>query len=141
MALVKSFTAQTDIGEYCPVTAGTEEMTVKAMSGPTELVMGVAQKAVKAGEIVDVVMHGETVVDCEGAVDCSAPLGVNANGKACLINLEAEPFSTADADAPYFGVIGMAIENATSSAMLNAFVNPYVIKKEAAATETVTEQA
>lgn len=131
-SIVKHFIAEADISEFTPVKQGSKGGTVLPVTSPFDYVMGVAQQNVQADSGIDVMIIGETFVDCEGAVDGSAPLVANANGKAEQFNPASETFAQAAANTSVCA-FARPIETDTNDAYLRCIVCPYILTISAAA--------
>jgi hypothetical protein len=127
--LVKTFISDvtTDI-ENIPVTQGNGEHHVKLVSDVTDRIVGVTKGKMIEGKPVDVVMFGETFVNCQNAVDGSMPLVANQYGYAVQMDLQSDELQAVPTDSVFY-TIGYPIDIAGESALLTCVVDPQVILK------------
>ena len=122
--IIKHFTAGADIVEYCPVKYGSSEGVVIPVTSAKDFVIGIAQSNTNKDSGVDVVLLGESLVNCEGAINGTKPLVANSNGKICQLDLTADTYK-GSLDNTLLCNIGTPIEIDSASAYLRCVVNPH----------------
>lgn len=115
---IKHFIAETAITEYCPVKYGSKEYTVTAAESANDCIIGVAQSNAEINAGVDVMLLGETFVNCKGVVDGTKPLVANNDGFAVQISDD-----TSGIVFPF----ARALEIDKTDAYLRCFVCPQMV--------------